>query len=267
MNRPTPPAAAACAGSSEVNPMNEDRLHAYVDDALDAASRHEVEAHLTEHPEDAARVAAYLEQNRALHRLFDPVLDEPHPLRAGHRTVRGARWRPALALAATLLLGVGIGAAGHAWLLPQRQPMPIARQAALAHAAYVPEVRHPVEVGAAEEQHLVAWLSKRLAAPIKAPDLNPVGFRLLGGRLLPTTGEPSEMPVALLMYENAQGKRLSLLVRRASEPGDTAFRFDTQGSTAVFYWIDAPFGYALAGDVARDELSRVAKAVYGQLNP
>ena len=69
------------------------------------------------------------------------------------------------------------------------------------------------------------------------------------------------------MYENAQGKRLSLLVRRASEPGDTAFRFDTQGSTAVFYWIDAPFGYALAGDVARDELSRVAKAVYGQLNP
>ncbi len=225
--------------------MNEDRLHAYVDDALDAAARREVEAHLAARPDDAARVAAYLEQNRALHRLFDPVLDQPHALRVGRPAPRAARWRPALALAATLLLGVGIGAAGHAWLLPQRQPMP----------------------GAAEEQHLVAWLSKRLAAPIKAPDLNPLGFHLLGGRLLPTTGEPSETPVALLMYENAQGKRLSLLVRRASEAGDTAFRFDTQGGTAVFYWIDAPFGYALAGDVARDELSRVAQAVYRQLNP
>jgi anti-sigma factor RsiW len=247
--------------------MNEERLHAYVDDALDAAARHEFEAHLAAHPEDAARVAAYREQNRALHALFDPILDEPHEVHLGRTGLRWGQWRPALALAATLLVGVGIGAAGHAWLLPQRQPMPIARQVALAHAAYVPEVRHPVEVTALEEQHLVAWLSKRLAAPIRAPDLQPVGFRLLGGRLLPTTGEPSETPVALLMYENSHGKRLSLLVRRASGTGDTAFRFATQGATAVFYWIDAPFGYALAGDIAREELAVVAKAVYQQLNP
>ena len=49
--------------------------------------------------------------------------------------------------------------------------MTIAREAALAHVAYVPEVRHPVEVTAAEEKHLVAWLSKRLDAPLRAPSL------------------------------------------------------------------------------------------------
>jgi anti-sigma factor RsiW len=261
------PARAACAGSSDAMSMNEDRLHAYVDDALDAQARRDVKAHLAAHPEDAARVQAYIEQNHALHYLFDPVLDEPHAVGLERARAPGSRWRPPLALAATLVLGIGIGIAGHAWLAPQRQPMSIARQAVLAHAAYVPEVRHPVEVTAQEEQHLVAWLSKRLSAPLEAPDLQAEGFRLLGGRLLPTTGEPGDSPVALLMYENAQGRRLSLLVRRAVASGDTAFRFATQGKTAVFYWIDGPFGYALAGDINRDELSVVARRVYQQLNP
>lgn len=247
--------------------MNEERLHAYVDDALEPEARRAVETYLAEHPDDAARVAAYRAQNLALHRLFDAVLGEAHDVGLPPRRARGGRLRPALALAASLVLGVAIGAAGHAWLAPQRLAMPIARQAALAHAAYVPEVRHPVEVGAQEEQHLVAWLSKRLAAPLKAPDLQADGYRLLGGRLLPTTGEPGDMPVALLMYENTAGKRLSLLVRRAASSGDTAFRFATQGTTAVFYWIDGPFGYALAGDVPRDELLGLSRSIYRQLNP
>ena len=248
--------------------VNQDQLHAYVDDALTADERAAVEAHLATHPNDAARVRAYQEHKRVLHRLFDPVLDEPHDLGLAARSgLPARRWRQPLALAATLVLGVAIGAAGQQWLTPARQPMPIARQAALAHAAYVPEVRHPVEVSAQEEQHLVAWLSKRLAAPLKAPDLLPLGYRLLGGRLLPTTGDTGDAPVAMLMYENAQGRRLSLLARRAAANSDTAFRFSSQGSTQVFYWIDGPFGYALAGDIGRDELGVLAKRVYQQLNP
>lgn len=249
---------------------HEDLLHAYVDGQLPAAERAAVEAHLAAHADDAARVQAWRAQNEALHALFDPVLAEPHALRVG-RAAQRVPARSASALAASLVLGVALGAAGHAWLSSPAatlaQPMPIARQAALAHAAYVPEVRHPVEVGAQEEQHLVAWLSKRLAAPLKAPDLQASGFRLLGGRLLPTTGDLGDAPVALLMYENAQGKRLTLLVRRAADSGDTAFRFTAQGGTQVFYWIDGPFGYALAGDISREDLGALARRIYQQLNP
>lgn len=248
--------------------MNEDQFHAYVDNALTPDERAAVEAHLATHAEDAARVRAFQAQNAGLHALFDSVLQEPHAITIKDDRRRGeGRWRQPLALAATLVLGVAIGALGQQWLSPPRQAMPIARQAALAHAAYVPEVRHPVEVGAQDEPHLVAWLSKRLAAPLKAPDLQPLGFRLLGGRLLPTTGDTGDAPVAMLMYENTQGKRLSLLVRRAAANRDTAFRFSAQGATQVFYWIDGPFGYALAGDIGRDELGALAKRVYQQINP
>lgn len=49
------------------------------------------------------------------------------------------------------------------------QPAQFACIAAVAYAVYSPEKRHPVEVGADQEQHLVNWLSKRLGAILKAP--------------------------------------------------------------------------------------------------
>jgi anti-sigma factor RsiW len=238
-------------------------LHAYIDNALSAEERRAFEAAIASDPELAEQVRAYTAQNEALHQLFDPVLAEAHGLSIA-RPTEGRRW---LALAATLMLGVALGFVARGWIAMPAAPPTIARQAALAHVAYVPEVRHPVEVAAAEEQHLVAWLSKRLAAPLRAPTLTASGFQLLGGRLLPATNRDEPAPVALLMYENAQGKRLSLLVKREARNEATSFRYARDGSTNVFYWIDGPFGYALAGDVSKEELQTLARAVYQQLNP
>ena len=256
--------------------MSEEILHAYVDGGLTSDERGAVEAHLALHPETAARVRAWATQNEALHRLFDPVLDEPHSLKVETRRRVAAApffWRNVAALAATLVAGIAVGFVAHDYWAPASgiARASLARQALLAHAAYVPEVRHPVEVPGKEEQHLVAWLSKRLDAPLKAPSLLQSGYQLLGGRLLPASASASAVdkasPVALLMYENAQGKRLSLLVRREAPNTDTAFRFTQDGHTSVFYWVDGPFGYALVGDLGKDELAVLARLVYQQLNP
>jgi anti-sigma factor RsiW len=247
-------------------PISEEQLHAYVDNALTDEERREVERWLAQDVEAARRVSAYLEQNRALHSLFDPVLAEPHELKvsAPRRAANAPQW---FALAATLILGIGIGFAWRGWQGGPSASMAIVREAALAHVAYVPEVRHPVEVTAAEEKHLVAWLSKRLDAPLRAPSLVSHGYQLLGGRLLPPTSTRDPAPLALLMYENAQGKRLSLLVKREANNAETSFRFSEDQGARVFYWIDGPFGYALAGDIDRGELQKIARGVYQQLNP
>ncbi len=245
--------------------MNEDRLHAYVDGQSTDAERREVEELLARDASSAARVRAYEEQNRALHDLFDPVLDEPHALKVP--TNDAVRWQRWGGLAATLVLGVALGFVARGWMSTGQSRPPIAREVALAHAAYVPEVRHPVEVAASEEQHLVGWLSKRLATPIRAPSLATAGYQLLGGRLLPPSHPSDPAPLALLMYENAQGRRLSLLIKRESTNAETAFRYSEDGPTRVFYWIDGPLGYALAGDLPKDELQTIARLVYRQLNP
>jgi anti-sigma factor RsiW len=126
-------------------------------------------------------------------------------------------------------------------------------------------VRHPVEVTADQEAHLVAWLSKRLGASLRAPQLEDAGYSLVGGRLLPgDTG-----PVAHFMYQTQKGARITLYVRTdVAGNRETAFRYAEEGKVRVFYWVDRKMGYALSsGDITKDELFKVANSVYQQLNP
>jgi anti-sigma factor RsiW len=171
-----------------------------------------------------------------------------------------------------VLLGAAIGAPTGWYVRPERtvtQVVPdsslIARRAAIAHATYSPEVRHPVEVGADDEPHLVAWLSKRLGVKLRAPKLDEAGMSLVGGRLLP--GENG--PVAQFMYQSQNGRRLTLYVRtEASRNRETAFRYARENNVGVFYWIDREVGYALASaDLSKDELLRLANLVYKKLEP
>jgi anti-sigma factor RsiW len=241
-------------------------LHAYVDGALDAETRRAVEAHLAQHPGDQARVDAYLAQRRALHERYDAVLDEPIPETLKFAAA-AARTRPRYGLAAGwLLAGIAVGwFAAHALSVPQASVASLPRQAAIAHAVYTPEVRHPVEVGADQQEHLVRWLSKRLGTNLKAPLLTREGYELVGGRLLPG-GQGG--PVAQFMYQDAKGRRLTLYVSRVvRDEGDTAFRYSREDDVSVFYWIDGTVAYALSGAMSREDLLAVANVVYKQLNP
>jgi anti-sigma factor RsiW len=259
-------------------PITDDNLHAYIDGQLPAAQRADVEARLAADPDAAARVQAYRAQKQALREMFDPVIDEPIPERlrelatapAGKTAPRGKRFLSPWSLqriAASLLIAVFSGALG--WLAHDRyrpaerlQAMSLPRQAAVAHAVFSPDVRRPVEVTAEQEDQLVTWLSKRMGTPVRPPKLGAVGYELVGGRLLPG----SKGPVAQFMYQDATGQRLTLYVStEISNNNDTAFRFAEEGAVKVFYWIDGKFGYALSAGIAKNELARVATAVYEQL--
>ena len=246
-----------------MKPTTEVELHAYVDGALSESDRAEVEAWLASHPEDAERLRAYGEQNALLRSFYNPVLEEPVP--ATLLAVHPRAWRGYAVAAGIFALGIGLGWFVRGMLVtPQIVPAPLARQAAIAHIVYSPEVRHPVEVTADDEEHLVRWLSKRLGTALKAPKLAPLGYELVGGRLL----SGPQGPVAHFMYQDARGQRLTLYVsRQRGEPRDTAFRFSQEERVSVFYWVDGNFGYALSGEVRRDQLLKVADVVYKQLNP
>ena len=245
-------------------PISEDDLHAFADGQLDSARLVQVEAWLASHPERRAEVDQWRAQTASLHQTFDRVLDEPIPTRL-LPPARPARWLDGRKAAAVAWLVVG-GVAGF-FLRGQFAGDPAAsmasnslpRQAAVAHAVFVPEVRHPVEVGADQEAHLVAWLSKRLGAELKPPKLDDAGYRLIGGRLLPG----DKRAVAQFMYEDAARKRLTLYVRPdAPKATETGFRYTSEDGIDVFYWIDGAFGYALSGNTGREDMLRLATLVY-----
>ena len=247
--------------------VTESELHAHVDGLLPEARRAEVEQYLAAHGEDAQRVRAWRDQNQALRALFDPVLSEALPARLRRPALR-RRMRPLVRYAAVmawLALG-GIGG----WYLhdysvaKSADTVAFAHRAAIAHIVYSPEVRHPVEVGADQEAHLVAWLSKRIGGSLKVPQLATLGYQLVGGRLLPGT----QGPVAQFMFQDGSGQRLTLYVRNsAGDSKETAFRYAQERGVSVFYWVDGKFGYAISGEINKADLLHVAQVIYQQLNP
>ena len=247
-------------------------LQAYADGNLPEERRAAVAAWLAAHPEDAERIEAYRRLAEELRSTYDPVLQEPVPERL-RNALGGLRLRRSAALAMLVVLGVMLGLVG-GWYLRSMQSFPVAaadaaavlaRRAAVAHATYSPEIRHPVEVGADQEAHLVTWLSKRLGTQLRAPKLESVGYSLVGGRLLPGDNGP----VAHFMYQCNRGTRVTLYVRSdMTSNRSTAFRYAREGNVGVFYWVDGKSGYALSsGDISKEDLLNVANVAYQQLNP
>jgi anti-sigma factor RsiW len=252
--------------------ITETDLHAYADGQLDDSRRVQVEAHLAHDPAATERVRIWREQKKALHALYNPKLNEPVPQRLF--AVRMLQRRgPSFALVAGAIgLSFALGWVSQSYRTDRiveaataaTAAASLPRRAALAYAVYAPEVRHPVEVGADQHEHLVKWLSKRLGHELKVPVLTQQGFDLLGGRLLPG----GKGPGAQFMYQDAKGLRITLYVSlRDAEPRDTAFRFTQEDKIAVFYWIDGKLGYALSGEMDRARLLAVATDVYRQINP
>lgn len=244
---------------------------------MTSTRNHVEDAHAADHALDVAL--------RDLHR---EVLAEPVPpallesaMRLSRLQQRTSNVRHWGGLAAGVVLAFTVGwlshgqfgmgpdsASGLAKVTVERE---FVRQAGFAYSVYMPEKRHPVEVAAPEQEHLVQWLSKRVGRPLKIPKLDPLGFELVGGRLLPGDGGAR----AQFMFQNNQSQRITLYLgamqpttanQSSKEAQATQFRFEPNGPVPSFYWAEQGFGYALSGQVDKATLMALADAVYSQIH-
>lgn len=257
---------------------DDELISAWLDGELEGADSDRVQAWLRDHPEDAARVRLWAADRDALRARLQPVLEEPLPehltqtVWQRHRSPssRGP-WLQAAMVAGLLMAGALIGAT---WVrvAPTAEVAEAPRwpqRAAVAHAVFAPEVRHPVEVNVREgdaaqqreqEQHLARWLTRRLAVPVKLFDLRDQGFELVGGRLLTDVNGPS----AQLMYQDKAGQRVTVYLRKADQEVPATFRYERQGDLGLFYWVEDNCGYALVGPQPRERLLAMAQAIHQQ---
>lgn len=256
--------------------IEEDDLQAWVDRRLTPKDNEAVEAYFAAHPESRARWSQYAEQREELRAAFAGPAEKMMPARLriarlmAERRRRHHRQFARIAVAVALLIVGGIGGWGAHDFLPALTSSASAvlassvfDDAIAAHRTFSVETRHPVEVGANEEAHLVQWLSKRLGHRLIVPDLNALGFRLMGGRLLPADSGPA----AMFMYEDGKGVRLSCYYLVVDVVGETEFQFREQNGISAFYWVDDGLAYAITANAPRDLLLKVAEIVYQQNSP
>jgi anti-sigma factor RsiW len=263
-------------------PVDDRDLHAYVDGCLDPQRRIEVEACLAEDPASAERVNAYRSQIDQLHELFDdvlgenatPVMDDLQNRLSGRMAGndnyrRGWLRSPFARMAAAVVLLLAGGTGG--WVLRDPEPTVVeqqqpplqsfAQEAVQAHTFYASDNRFAVEMGGEDRGALDSWLSERLGRRIFGPDLSGAGFRLIGGRSLPTaTGVGAQY-----MYENDGKRRLTLFVGTPKAGQEAAFSFVQKGDVSMFYWVEGSIAYALIGRLDRDQLMNITQTVYREL--
>jgi anti-sigma factor RsiW len=246
-----------------------DELHAYVDGVLPADRHIAVEAWLATHPDDAAQVADWRAQAEAIRAHFGAVATLPTPARFNieRLTQTGRNWRALAAVAALVaLVAFGVGSVA-GWIARDAAAASPSRfdlyttEALDAHKLYVVEVRHPVEVPGNEREHLGQWLSKRLDYELRIPDLDSIGLKLVGGRLLPGPFGPA----AFYMYEGTSGERYTLYSTLTGAPL-TAMRYKADDRFAALYWVERDLAYVLSGPDDRERLQRVAEATYDQID-
>jgi anti-sigma factor RsiW len=261
-------------------PVTEEELHAYVDGELPDDRREAVESWLASHPDDMTRIGAWRVQADSIRARYGAAAIEPVPGRlALDRALASEQgWRSWRGIAAAAVIALMIGAGG-GWAArsmivdatpqvrtdqPSRDDFAVFTGEAIeAYKLYVVEVRHPVEVAATDADHLVQWLSKRVGYKLRAPNLEGVGLKLVGGRLLPgPTGA-----AAFFMYENASGERYTLYCGKTQAPA-TALRYNDggkSGTASAVYWSNDDVAYVISGRGDYKQLKMVAAAAYEQL--
>lgn len=280
---PAPPHAHASAHTAE-----DMELHALADGRLAPDAAKALQEQLDGEQGGTAQAwARQRQQLQALARQQQAWADDlPPALQAAARQTGQARqqqaqWQRWGGMAAGWLLAFGLGWTGQALWQQSTSPHTaapsaalaaatpagrFAQQAAVAHAVYQPEKRHPVEVDASQQEHLVQWLSKRLDRPLKVPDLHAQGYHLVGGRLLP--GDSGAR--AQFMYQTEQGQRITLYLGALAPPAvrehaSAAFQYSDESGVPCFYWTEDGFAYALSGALPRAALLTLATAAHRQL--
>lgn len=249
--------------SARRDPPGLEEISAYVDGELDAAAHAAVQAHLTDCPGDATRVAAYRRQDQALRHAFEHFDDGERVKRLAHalRSRRRTRRIRRLGLAAAAVCVVAI--ASLLWWQRGATSLDsaavLAGNATQAYKLYArsspqrPPPSTPSRGGALDQ-----WLSTSIGHRIRVPDLAHFGYRLVKTRALPGTHGTA----AQLVFEDRAGHKVACYFTAHPDAGDTPLRYRTDGGVTTFYRIDDAVGYAVSGDIDRERLREIAQAAY-----
>jgi anti-sigma factor RsiW len=242
------------------------KLSAYLDGELDAASAEAIEVRLATDPTAQAELDALMQADALAQEQFEAQLNDPVPFALAQQikstplTARPApQPRPIWGALAASLVVFALGGIGGYTLKGQTTPVQTAgwlADIADYHAVYASQGRHLVEVSADEADHIETWLGNTVGASFTIPDLSGFALTFEGGRLLVANGKP----VAQLMYRDADGIVVALCLQRSTSPADGSPTFKEQTINGFDFvsWSADGADYVVIGPNGQPDLSEIA---------
>jgi anti-sigma factor RsiW len=240
-------------------------LHAALDGELDAAGAMEVEARLAADPALAAEYARLVALRNAIGTRL-PLERAPDALRARvvaiaqtpSQTAPSRSWRLVeryRPLAASLILGVALGAGGYGLL---------ARSSAeddVQHAIVAGFVRgrlsgQTVDIATSDRHTVKPWFAGKIEGATTVVDLKADGFPLVGGRI----DVVGKMPVPTLVYQRREHQIALSEIPAASAERPSEPRRETRDGYSLLEWTEGGRHYAAVSDLPPAELDAFAAA-------
>jgi anti-sigma factor RsiW len=234
-------------------------LHAYLDGALDAVRRGEIEARLKADQAWALKLAALQADKALLQQVYGSLRDRPLPqkwlsLLEASKPRPQYSWRMIGAMAAVILVAAVLGVYSYRWTQPR---------AAYEIVAAALDARNATSNGTLksvtdrEARSFDPTISDIVGTRVRVPDMRRLGYRLTGIQIYsgPVSGSAAE-----LLYRDNAGRLFTLYIRRS----DGRVRFDQFGRAKlrICIWQDDQVGMVMAGDVSAAAMQRLASLAY-----
>jgi anti-sigma factor RsiW len=244
-------------------------LNAYVDGALAPSQASRVEAYLATHPSEAARLESYRRQDARLRTAFDPLRPENPPpelaamsAKLSKNLARHQRIRDVARYAAVAVLCLSAAAAGRwsADVAPGYDDSTVLAQSRIATDAYRLVTTHPDQKNSLDRSATPAQLGDWLGegdSKIHIPRLQLLGYRQIGGQVLPTGAGPAVQ----LIYNDEKKGPFSLYVARAPDCLRAKPRYTRDGDLSLMSWCRNRAVFMLIGKLDRTAMNWIVDAV------
>ena len=267
--------------NSGTDPVSLPELEAFADGELPAEDARRVAAALETDADLRAQFAEICRLGAALEQVADdPEDDDPAIGVLANRLERQLVLRRRAQLsrygAAAAAVVAAVGTAGwysHAALspaVPGAAPAVMAANtvdpgalpsfvadAAGAHSIFAFDSVHPVEFTSSDQPVMHDWFVSHLGGNASVPQLDSLGFTLVGGRLL----GGAEGAMAQILYENAKGDRVSLIYGKRQLPGGPEVKLVKVGKSFASYWQHNDFSWAVVEDAPGADVTAVSAHV------
>jgi anti-sigma factor RsiW len=247
--------------------LTDEDLGAFIDGELDEKRDIAIAAVIASSPELSQRVERLILDTDMIARVYGPLIERPIP-DAMRQMVTGYRPAPEPArtsrrfLPAAMALAAAIVAAVFVYpMLSGGGGDPLVAEALAVRSGQVHAERQFAEADISAEAARDGLVQAALAVPVKVPNLEKAGFKLIAISAYPSKGGREALQ---LSYRSRTGVLFTMYMRPTA--GGDRFEMSTRRNMQVCVWQNDSLSVVMAGEMPAHEMLKVATATYADLN-